>query len=177
MAETEDLTITRRDLATMRTTPAQIAEAIKLYEATKREEAATASAQERLVMGAFGSWIRRRWKMVAGWLTLIAAGTTGAWEAYLAIEAKAEQAVLERQADEKQTAAVERSAAAIDDLGLQQTDLSLRVEGVEQKIEAQSAINEILLELQLRDPRAKRLLSTDDALKRKIEKTGVRIDH
>jgi hypothetical protein len=166
----DELTLTRKDLIRMRPTPADIADAMRLYEIRKNEEQATESAQERLVMGAFGSWIKRRWKastaVIAGCAALVTLGTKG----LQILQAKAEENVLERQATEKQAKAVEQSTAAVDTVTRKADELGKRVEGVEVKVDTQSQITELLLELQLRDPKAKRLIHNDAALKAKIDK-------
>lgn len=163
VADGDEFTLSRDDLAIA------LADALRLDRTRVTDEAASASAQERLVLGAFGAWIRRRWKRVTGIVAIVTALGGGGWKGWYWLQGQAEEAVLERQATESQATAVEENTKAVGGLRVQSGKLTKRVGGLETKVEAVSDIQEVLLELQLRDPKTKRLLKADKELKEQVE--------
>ena len=177
----EGVHVTRSELKTLleqvKPSPADVAEGFRLYRASQEEQEASRSAQERLVMGAFGSWLKRHWKMATGLSAILATVATGGWQGWGWLQLKAEQQVLERQASDKQSTAVEANTAAVDEVTRIQGDLAERVGGVEKKVEANSQINQLLLQLQLRDPKTKRTIKGDEDLQKKVEAiTGSKVE-
>lgn len=176
MDDGETITLTREELDRIRVGPADIAQGMRLYREMEKQEEASQSAQERLVLGAVGSWVKRRWKLATTLTTIVLAITGGAWKGWQWVQREAEQQVLERQAAEKQASAVEKNTEAVGKLTSKQDEFTKRVGGLEEKVDAQSQINEILLELQLRDPRTRRTIRNDDDLKKRVEEiTGTEV--
>lgn len=120
-------------------------------------------------MGAFGAWIRKRWKHVTGVVTVVGAlggGVVGTWGW---VQAKAEEQVLERQATDNQSKAVQDNTAAVGELTQEQAELSKSFGKLETKVESTAEINQVILQLQLRDPKTKRAIKADKKLKAKVE--------
>lgn len=146
-----------------------LAEALRIDRERINQDAASRSANERLVMGAFGAWLRHRWKVVTGVLTIVGALGGGGWKGWTWMQVQAEEAVLERQATQTQATAVEENTKAVGELRDQSSVLTDRVGGLETKVQAASDIQQVLLELQLRDPKTKRLIRADKKLKEQVE--------
>lgn len=176
MAHGDELTLTQENIASIKPTPSDLAEAMMLLRAAERSAADQQQAQERLVMGAFGSWFKRWWKHVAGIGTIAIAVVGGAYRVIGWVQAEAETQVLERQATEKQAEAVENNTEAVDELSDKQDELSERVERTETKIDTAAKMNEVILEIQLRDPKTKRLLKKNPGLKKKLEDIPVELE-
>lgn len=173
--------MTRDDLETLllqaKPSASDIAEGVRLFQTAEAERALTQSAQERLVMGAVGSWFKRHWKLASAVVGGLAALSTGVWTGWGWVQHKAEEQVLERQASVKQADAVEANTAAVTKFESTQSKLSDRVGDLEKGVEANSQINQLLLQLHLRDPKTKRLIKSDEALKAEVEKvTGSKVD-
>jgi len=129
------------------------------------DDQASQSARERLVRGAVGAWLRHRWKRVTALLAVMAGG----WQGWTWLQTQAEQSVLERQATEAQSTAVQENTEAFGQLRTQTGELTKRVGGLEIKVEAASDIQQVILELQLRDPKTKRMIKADKKLKERVE--------
>lgn len=177
----DTVTLTRDDLHQLllqvKPSSTEIAEGVKAYHDSEAERELTRSAQERLVMGAMGSWLKRHWKVVTTVVGALIAIGTGSWTGWGWIEHKAEEQVLERQASVKQAEAVEANTEAVTEVGRNQTELTERMRDVETRVEANSQINELLLKLRLRDPKTKRLIKSDKSLKAEVEKvTGSKVE-
>ena len=165
----DQLTLTQENLVRLKPTPDDLAQAMLLVRAAEQRESDQKQAQERLVMGAFGSWFKRYWKHVTAIGTIVFMVAGGAWRGWLWVQAEAEAAVLERQATEKQAEAVQVNTETISELADTQAELTDSVEGLENKVENTAKMNEILLELQLQDPQIKRAIKRDGNLKKKLE--------
>jgi flagellar biosynthesis/type III secretory pathway M-ring protein FliF/YscJ len=172
----DELTLTQENIASIKPTPADLAEAMLILRASEQSAEDQKQAQERLVMGAFGSWFKRWWKHVAGIGTVILTLVGGGYRVLGWVQTEAETQVLERQATEKQAEAVEDNTAAVDELSGKQDELSERVERTENKVDATAKMNQVLLELQLRDPRVKRILKNDKKLKKKVDSIPFEIE-
>jgi uncharacterized protein HemX len=171
VADGDELTFSRGNLAEA------LAEALRLDRKRLDEDEVSRSAQERMVLGAFGTWIRRRWKHVSAVVTVVGALGGGGWTGWHMLQAQAEQAVLERQATEMQAEAVQENTETVGKLRTQTGELTKRVGGLETKVQAVSNIQEVLLELQLRDPKTKRVINGDKELKEKVESIpGVKVE-
>ena len=163
MANGDEFSLNRDTLAVA------VAKALQIDRETLRDEAASASARERLVLGAFGSWTRRRWKQITATVAILGTLSGGGWQGWKWLQVQAEQSFLERQATEGQENAVRQNTEAVGQLRTQTGELTDRVGGLETKVEAASDIQQVLLELQLRDPKTKRLIKSDKQLKQKVE--------
>lgn len=176
----DTITLTRDDLQAMllqvKPNPADFAAGYRLYVTSEQEQQASESAQERLVMGVFGSWFKRRWKHVTTVAAIVGALGGGVWKAWGWLQFKAEEQVLERHAAEQQAKAVEGNTAAVDELARTQGDLTDSLDDLDREVAANSRINQLLLQVQLRDPRTKRVIKADKKLKADIEQvTGTEI--
>lgn len=169
-----DVTVTHEEMRVLNgpmsgVTVEMLAQALRQDRQFAKAEMASQSAQERLVMGAFGSWIRHRWKHLTWIGALVGTVAGGGWKGLDWLQQDAETAVLERLTNEKEARVVEENTEAVGRLTAEQEELSNRVGGVENKVEANSKITEVLLELHLRDPKTKRLIKADEALKKKVQ--------
>lgn len=178
MANGEDsITLTRDDLALLRPSAAVFAEGMRLYKDSIAAEESSRSAQERIVMGAFGAWIRKRWKHVTGVVTVVATLAGGVVATWGWVQAKAEEQVLERQATDNQSKAVQDNTAAVGELTQEQAELSKNVGKLKTEVESTAEINQVILQLQLRDPKTKRAIRADKDLKAKVESvSGIKIE-
>ena len=177
----DTIALTRDDLQAMllqvKPSPSDVAEGFRLFQVSEREQQASESAQERLVMGVFGSWFKRRWKHVTVVAAIIGSLGGGGWKAWGWLQSKAEEQVLERHAAEQQAKAVEGNTAAVDELARTQGDLTASLDDLDREVAANSKINHLLLQVQLRDPRTKRVIKADKKLRADIEKvTGTKIE-
>lgn len=171
MADGDEFTLSRDDLAMA------LAEALRLDRQRITDDEASRSAQERLVLGAFGAWIRRRWKRITVVVTVVGTIGGGGWQGLTWLRGQAEQAVLERQATETQADAVKENTKAVGGLRTQTGELTNRVGGLETKVEAASNIQQLLLELQLRDPMTKRVIKADKKLRERVDAIpGVKVE-
>lgn len=169
-----DVTVTHDELRVLNehgpgVTVEMLAAALRMDRQVAQAEVASQSAQERLVMGAFGSWIRHRWKHLTWIAAVVGTVAGGGWKGLEWLQQEAETSVLERLTNEKEARAVEENTKAVGRLTQKQDGLSKGLGGVENKVEANSRITEVLLELHLRDPKTKRLIKADGELKKKIE--------
>jgi hypothetical protein len=173
----DEVTLTQEQLAQLRPSPAELAQAVRLVRDAERLEESDRTAQERIVVGAFGSWFKRRWKTIVGIGTVVLTVSGGGYRAWLWIQSAAEATVIERQTTERQSKAVNANTESVEALSQQQSELNKRVEGVERGLETTTKMGEVILELQLRDPKVKRMIKNDNKLKKKLDNIpGVEID-
>jgi hypothetical protein len=101
----------------------------------------------------------------------------GGWTGWDWLQGQAERAVLERHATENQAEAVNENTKEVGELRTQTGKLTKRVGGLENKVEAVTDIQQVLLELQLRDPKTKRVIKADKKLKERVEAIpGVKLE-
>lgn len=155
-----------------RPTASDIADGIRLYEAAKREEEAQQSSEESIVR----SWFRRRWKRLTAWASALAAASGIGWKAYEWVMDSAERAVLERQVTEKQAHAVEAATKAVEDLDDRAVDFDGRIRTLETTVGKNSALQQILVEIQLSDPRTKRIVRDRRDLRDRLTAEGIRVE-
>ena len=160
----------RREVAaaTTQVSPHDLASALEDIAQLKRT---TAEAERRAAeaVSPLLTWAKRNQKLLL-WLVLGGGGSSGAYATIRGqLQESAEEAVLERQAEEAQVEAVKANSAASIDNAEATHDLADRVDDLDTKVGQNAELMRTAIEVQLAQPGAKKRIRADPALKAKTE--------
>jgi len=146
--------------------PIDIAHALREGERLRRIEEEVRKVEE----GHAKSWIQRKWKQATAWGTALLALSGISYRGWTWIEESAEQRVLERQAGQQQSRAVDENTKAIKVINTSVEGNATKIEAVDSRLTDTQELQRLQLELQLANPSTKRVLAGDPELAAKVKR-------
>jgi hypothetical protein len=157
-----------RERATTQVSPHELANAMEEIKVRQRV-AEEAERRAREAGSPILTWAKKNQKLLL-WIFLGGGGTSGAYATVRGeLQAQAEAAVLERQAEEAQAESVKLNTAAIVDGADATHDLADRVDDLDHKVDANADLMRTAIEVQLAQPGTKKALKARPELAKKAE--------